>query len=56
VNIKMGLNKQIKSTGSLGLFDITDDLTIRIAIEGAGVENSIAVRGRIKFRATTTSV
>jgi hypothetical protein len=44
----MGLNRQIQSSGSLGLFDITDDLVIRLVVEGAGVSNAIVVRGRIK--------
>jgi hypothetical protein len=44
----MGLNRQIQSAGSLGLFDITDDLVIRLVVEGAGASNAIVVRGRIK--------
>lgn len=53
----MGLNKQIKSAGSLGLFDITDDLVIRVVTEGAGAANAIVISGRIKgLRATTTGI
>lgn len=44
----MGLNRQITSSGSLGLFDITDDLVIRVVTEGAGPSNALVVRGRIK--------
>lgn len=48
MNVKMGLNRQITASGSLGLFDITDDLVIRIVIEGADAGNTVVVRGRIK--------
>lgn len=44
----MGLNRQIISAGSLGLFDITDDLVIRIVIEGADTGNVIVIKGRIR--------
>ena len=44
----MGLNRQITSSGSLGLFDITDDLVIRVVIEGAGASNAIVIRGRVR--------
>ncbi len=44
----MGVNRQITSSGSLGLFDITDDLVIRVVTEGAGPSNAVVVRGRIK--------
>jgi hypothetical protein len=52
----MGLNKQILSSGSLGIFDITDDLVVRVVVENAGATNNIVIRGRIKGQAAFTTL
>jgi hypothetical protein len=45
---KFGIKKLIKSSGSLGIFDITSDSQIRVIIENAGPTNTVAVYGRIQ--------
>jgi hypothetical protein len=45
---KFGIKKLSKSSGTLGVFDITSDSQIRIIVENAGPINSVAVYGRIQ--------
>ena len=45
---KFGIKKIQVSSGSLGLFDITDDKQIRVIVENAGPTNTVAVYGKIQ--------
>jgi hypothetical protein len=45
---KFGIKKIQVSSGSLGLFDITNDKQIRVIVENAGPTNVVAVYGKIQ--------
>ena len=56
MNIKMGLNREIFSSQNLGIFEITDDLVLRIVTENAGPSNTIVIKGRIKGQSTLSTL
>jgi hypothetical protein len=45
---KFGIKKIVQASGSLGIFDITNDTQIRVVIENAGPTNVVAVYGKIQ--------
>lgn len=45
---KFGLKKFVKTSGTLGVFDIINDTQIQIIVENAGPVNTVAVYGKIQ--------
>jgi hypothetical protein len=48
---RFNLNKSITGSGELGIFDISDESKVRIAVENAGGGNTVTISGRIKGQA-----
>ena len=45
---KFGIKRIVQASGSLGIFDITNDTQIRVIVENAGPANVVAVYGKIQ--------
>lgn len=45
---KFGIKKFVKTSGTLGIFDIITDTQVQIIVENAGPVNTVAVYGRIQ--------
>jgi hypothetical protein len=45
---KFGLKKFVKTSGSLGIFDIITDTKVQIIVENAGPVNTVALYGKIQ--------
>lgn len=54
--LRFNLNKDIMATGELGIYDISNEVSIRFVVESAEAGNTITISGRITGQTTWDSI
>lgn len=53
---KLGISQTLLSTGVVGVYDLTDNDSVRIVIEGANPGNVIQIRMRLQYQTSWTDI